>query len=305
MSWFVFGSLFALAACWGPTFLLIKIGVEEISPVMLTMIRCFTGACFLLIYTLATRRSFKPTLPYFKEIAVMAVIGNVLPFTFCAWAETMVQSSTAGIIEGTTPLITALFTILFVPHRKVPREQVEGLVLGFIGILVLFAPDILQIEASRDEWFFGKILLLGMAVCFAASFIYTKEKLENCPHIPAVCLQLFIATALLVVISFWTESSYHVTPLGIKCAALLGVFGTAIPWCFYFYLTRHATATDLSLAIYLLPVVAMVLGVVVLEETIRWNLGIGILIILFSLFFAGGFVSRIKFSRRQNPMLKG
>lgn len=302
-----FFGLLLLAALWGPTFLLIKIGVEEVSPLALTTVRCGSAALFLLLYCFLTRRSFVPVLSSGKHLLFMALFGNVVPFLSCAIGETMIQSSTAGIIEGSVPLIVALFTALFTPHRKLSNNEKMGIAIGFLGILIIFAPDILQTANHTDERFLGKLFLIVMAVSFAASFVYSKEKLEEVPHIPAVTIQLLLAFMILfgMTISIEGVSTFKDFSLNITIVTLvLGVLGTAFPWCVYFYLIKKGSAAQVSLAVYLLPVVAIVLGWFFLGEMLRWNLALGVAVILFSLLLASGMLRRRKKSDHDNPLLR-
>lgn len=237
----------------------------------------------------------------------MAVVGNIIPFYACAYAETMVQSSTAGIIEGTVPIITALFTVLFTPHQKLPKEQILGVALGFVGIVIIFAPDLLQHGSSTEERFLGKGLLVVMAIFFSASFVYSKERLENVPHIPCVALQMIIVTLILLPITFAVEgfqSFGNLTLSNSWALILLGTYGTAFPWCVYFYLIKRGGAAQVSLAVYLLPVVAIILGKVFLDEVLRWNLALGTAVILLSLLLAGGMISKKRIRNHDNPLLK-
>lgn len=302
-----FLGLALLGALWGPTFLLIKIGVETVSPLALTTVRVFSAAVFLILYCLITSRSFKQILPYWKDFLFMAIFGNVIPFLSCAWAETMVQSSTAGIIEGSVPVLTAILSVLFSSHRSLPKEQVWGIVLGFIGILVIFAPDLMMTESNTTELFFGKFLLMIMALSFAISFVFSKERLEDLPHIGGVALQMVMATLILfpatVVVEGWNAfEAFTYDSLGI--VLMLGIYGTAFPWCVYFYLIKRGSATQVSFAVYLLPVIAIVLGIIFLSEELSWNLVLGTAIILASLLLAGEMLSTEELSEHDNPILR-
>jgi drug/metabolite transporter (DMT)-like permease len=284
--------LFVLASLWGPTFLLVKIGVEVVSPLAFTTARCFFAALFLGIYCAATSRSLMPVLSAWKHLLFMALFGNVFAFLFCSIGETMVQSSTAGVIEGSVPLIVALLTALFTPHRSLSRNEILGIVIGFAGIVIVFLPDLLQVASgASEEHFLGKFFLILMAVSFASSFVYSKEKLENLPHIAGVTIQLLMATGILLGMTMSWEgvgSFYAFTPTITAVVLCLGIFGTAVPWCVYFYLIKRGSAAQVSLAVYLLPVIAIILGWAFLDEKLHWNLTVGTAIIVFSLFLAGG-----------------
>ncbi len=217
------------------------------------------------------------------------------------------QSSTAGIIEGSVPLVVAFFTALFTPHRRLSKNEKIGIAIGFIGVLAIFAPDIFQTPNHTDERFLGKVFLVVMAVSFAASFVYSKEKLDNVPHVAAVTVQLILAGLILLVMTLAMEGVSAFEGFNMKITAVtlsLGVFGTAFPWCVYFYLIKKGSAAQVSLAVYLLPVVAIILGWIFLDEKLRWNLALGVGLILFSLLLASGMLARRKKTDHDNPLLR-
>lgn len=278
-----------------------------VTPLALTTVRCVSAAIFLLLYCILTRRSLSAVLPSGKHLLFMAIFGNVVPFLCCAIGETMVQSSTAGIIEGSVPLIVALFTALFTPHRKLTKNEKLGIAIGFLGIMTIFAPDIMQTVNHSEERFLGKVFLVVMAVSFGASFVYSKEKLENIPHIAAVTVQLLLAGLILTTMTYFIEGMSVFKEFNLETTAIalsLGIMGTAFPWCVYFHLIKKGSAAQVSLAVYLLPVVAIILGWVFLDETLRWYLGVGVVLILFSLLLSSGMLAKRRKKDHDNPLLR-
>jgi drug/metabolite transporter (DMT)-like permease len=286
-----------LALLWGPTFLLTKIIVEEIHPITLAFLRCALGSLSLAGLLLYQKAEIRPLLKHWKAFATAGILGNALPFVFCCWGEVYLDSSTAGIFEGTIPIFTLFFTYLFSPETKLTKGQVYGVALGFIGLLFIFSPGISS-EGSfftfNDE-LLGKFLLLLMACSFAASFVYTKKACSTFPALPSVFLQLFFATIFLAPTLFFIgkQTLLAVPSTQIILMTLwLGSIGTATSWWLYYKLIQRVTAAELSLATYLCPIVAIALGMIFLGEELTWNLYLGTAMIILALGLGTGNVSK-------------
>ncbi|MFT4553772.1 MAG: drug/metabolite transporter (DMT)-like permease [Chlamydiales bacterium] len=285
-----------LASLWGPTFLFTKIIVEEIHPLTLSFLRCALGSLSLAIVLWFKKTEMRPLLKHWKKFAISGILGNALPFVFCSYGEVYVDSATAGIFEGTIPIFTLIFTYLFMPSQKLTRGQVYGVVLGFIGLLVIFAPGVSSSNffTFNDE-LLGKVYLLSMACCFAASFVYAKKYCASFPPLQGVFFQLFYsALFLLPTLAFvgnhtlLTLPSTHV----VLSTLWLGSIGTASSWCLYFFLLKRVSAAEVSLATYLCPIFAIALGMAFLGEEPSNNLYFGTLLIILALGFATGKVKK-------------
>lgn len=292
-----------LASLWGPTFLATKIIVQEIPPMTLSFLRCFLASLSLLVICKLQKQNLRPLLKNWKNFAIGGILGNALPFIFCSWGEIYVASSTAGIIEGIIPILTLIFAFLLNPKQKLSKEQLAGVFLGFIGLLVIFFPGILSKDPLingpyNNEETIGKTLLILMSCCFALNFVFTKQKFSSYPAISSVTMQMLYATIFLIPLTLYMESPLQLPIPSIKTILnmfALGSLGTAISWWLYNYLIKSISATQLSLATYLCPIFAIVLGIFFLEENPTWNLYLGITIIIMALALSCG---AIKFHKK-------
>ena len=286
-----------LASLWGPTFLFTKIIVEEVHPLTLSFLRCALGSLSLAVVLLFQKAKLRPLLKHWKAFTIAGILGNALPFIFCGWGEVYVDSATAGIFEGTIPIFTLLFTYMFTPSQKLTRGQIYGVALGFIGLLIIFTP-----EASASSSFFafndellGKALLLLMACCFAASFVYTKQACSSFSPLEGVFFQLFFsALFLLPTLAFVGNHSLLTVPSThvILSTIWLGSIGTASSWYLYYYLIKRVSAAEVSLATYLCPLFAIALGMLFLGEEPGKNLYLGTALIIMALGLATGKVKK-------------
>lgn len=152
----------ALALVWGNSFLFIKVAVEALHPLHVTLGRMVLGAATLLLALAVTRRRLPRDARLWGHFAVVSVALTTVPFTLFAYGEQHVSSVLAAIWNATTPLCTLLFTLLLLREERPTRAAVVGLGLGFVGVLVVLG-------AWRPM---SGGALAGSAACFGAAASY-------------------------------------------------------------------------------------------------------------------------------------
>jgi drug/metabolite transporter (DMT)-like permease len=252
----------ALGFMWGSSFLWIKVGVETIPPLSLIALRLLFG--FLVIATVvAIAREPLPRSPrQYGHLLVMAVVNIVLPFYLITWGEQSptIDSALASIINGTVPLFVLVLAPLFLPDERITLPRVSGLVVGFIGVVVLFAPNLVQLG---DSDLLPEVALLGSSVSYAAGAVYARRNVWGLrPMIPAL-FQVGFALVISAILALVIEQPIgRVTPApeAIVAVVWLGIFGSGLAYLAFFRILREAGATRASLVAYLLPVVGIGLG---------------------------------------------
>lgn len=279
----------ALALIWGASFLLIKVALEGISPPQLVLGRLGFG-CLVLGAVVVSRRKRLPRAPeMWKHLAFLAVIANVIPFFLFAWAESgRVTSGLAGVLNGTTPLLTLLIAIVALPDERATPTRMVGLGLGFGGVILIVGP-------WRQGTFAGEALgllaCLGAALCYGIAFNYTRRLVSGRGHAAVVlaCGQLMVATAIqLVVVALAGRQAVHLDWKIVGAVVGLGALGTGVAYLLYYSLIEDVGATTASMVTYLIPVVAVILGVVVLKEPVTWNLFVGAAVVITGVALAEG-----------------
>ncbi len=152
------------AACWGASFLFIKWGLEGLVPGQVALARLLFGTLFLGGWLLVTRTPLPRDRATWGHFAVLGILFCFAPFTLFAYAETLVDSGLAAILNATTPLWTLVMVLLFLPAERVTTRKVVGLLVGFAGVVVVALPQVTGLGA-RDA-------LLGQAACLAATACY-------------------------------------------------------------------------------------------------------------------------------------
>ena len=194
-------------------------------------------------------------------------------------AEQTVNSSTAGIINATTPLWTVLLALAVRHQKTVTSWQVAGLFVGFIGAVLIFTPW----STAAGLTSAGALECLAASVSYAVSYVYMDKFLARRgigPVVLSACQLGAAAVMLAIALAVTGVRTPHVTAVSVAAIAVLGVVGTGFAYVLNYQIITSEGATVASTVTYLLPVVAIVLGVVVLSETITVSALVGIALVL-------------------------
>lgn len=280
--WFL---LLLLAALWSPSFLAIKIGLQDIPPLSLAAARLAIAS--LLTYGLMRWKgnSLPNTLEFWKKFAVMGLFANALPFALLMIGETLASSALAAIVSGFTPVGTAVIAHFAIEGERLSGRTLIGITMGFIGIGVLFLPALLSQSGSQHD---GSNVVLGliafavMAISYSVAGVYGRKTLRGYPQFVGPTAQLFTATLLLLpFVLIFERNQLQVPALPSLGAALwLGVIATGFAYVVYYRLLEVSSATFLSLVTFLLPPFGALIGVIFLDEHLAWNAVAGCTLIL-------------------------
>jgi drug/metabolite transporter (DMT)-like permease len=278
LDWLIF---LTLGFMWGSSYLFIKIGVEEGGLPPLTLIALRLGIGFaILAAVVALAREPLPREPrMYGHLVVMAVINIVLPFWLITWAEQSVESSLASILNGTVPLFVIVIAALFLRDEPITVNRVVGLLVGFVGVVILTSRGLGSVGQSNLT---GEIALIGSAISYAAGNVYARRNVQGLrPMIPAVFqvgFALVITTAL--AFAFERPLELRLNREAIVAVVWLGVLGSAFAYLAYFRLLKRWGATRTSMVAYLLPVFGIVLGFLVLSEPVDGRLLVGTALVI-------------------------
>ena len=268
-----------LALIWGSAFLWIKLADRGFSPVEVTLARLALGAAVLFAIVLARREKIPRQGRLWAHIVVAALFANAVPYLLFAVAEQTVNSSTAGIINATTPLWTVLLALAVRHQKTVTNWQAAGLFVGFIGAVLIFTPW----STAAGLTSAGALECLAASVSYAVSYVYMDKFLARRgigPVVLSACQLGAAAVMLAIALAVTGVRTPHVTVVSVAAIAVLGVVGTGFAYVLNYQVITSEGATVASTVTYLLPVVAIFLGVVVLSETITVSALVGIALVL-------------------------
>ena len=268
-AWLLFALLSVL---WGVPYLMIKVAVAEVSVPFLVFARSAVGAAVLL--PIAVRdHGFARLSGHWIPVAAFALVELIVPWGLLAHGEIRLNSSTAGLLVATTPIITVMLGSMLggsEPLGAVPRT---GLAVGFAGVAALAGP-----ELGGD--FRSVVEIVVAAACYACGSIVAARWLKNVPATPmtVACLTLAAAVYLPSALMTWPHSLP--SPRVIAAIVSLGVACTALAFAAFFLLIREVGAERAVVITYVAPAVAVAAGVSMLSEPLDVRLVLSFVLIL-------------------------
>lgn len=266
-----YAAFVTICIVWGTTYLFIRIAVETIPPLLLTAVR-YLGAGAIL-FAIATLRGDR--LPrdrrVLRELAVVGMllvgIGNLT----VVWAEQWVPSGIAALLVATAPFWATVMEAFRSGGERVQRLRIVGMLLGFVGVALLVTPGGAG-GAFDHRFLLGAIAIQIGCVGWQYGTSRGKYNLANLPPIMSSALQALFGGMIVGVagVSVGELPRFHVTTRTLFALLYLMIFGSVIAFTAYVYAMRSIRMTTLSLYSYVNPVVAVILGWLVLNERLTW-----------------------------------
>ncbi|KTT59172.1 membrane protein [Pseudomonas oryzihabitans] len=247
----------ALGLCWGANFIYMKLAADFISPAQLTLLR--VGCGFVPLALVAWQRGVLRLdqwrlLPHFL---VMALLATAFYYFAIAKGTALLPSAVAGVLGGTIALFTTLASLMFLRAERPNAAMVAGVLLGFLGVVLLIAPWQAAGLALDGQ---GVLWMLGAAALFGRSYVYVSRYLapHGLPPLALVTWQMGLALpALLLVTDTSGLAALWQHP---RALAGVGVLGTGMAFLLYYALLERLGAVASAAATYLTPAVALAIG---------------------------------------------
>lgn len=281
------GIYIALGIVWGCSFIFIKLGLEFLTPFGVAFGRCALGALALLIYSRIKKISLVKDRRMLGHLWVVSLLLNVIPGILFALAETQVTSILAGIINAVTPLMTLIAIILVSRNEPPTKPQVIGLLIGFLGVLtVLGAWNGL---GTNPLW--AILVLLAAVTCYGFSFPYSRRFILPANLSPESMATTQVSLGALTLLPLFifdgvNGNDYAIGP--VLAMVALGVFGSGFAYIWNFTIMRAAGSAIASSVTYVTPVVAVIVGLIFLQEKLHWYEPVGAIVVLLGAAIAQG-----------------
>ena len=271
MDWALFAGI---SMIWGSSFLLMAIGLDAFEPGVVTLLRVGLGAAALWLVPQA--RSVKIERHDWPRVVFLSVVWVAIPFTLFPIAQQYVNSAVAGMLNGATPVFAAAIAVILL--GRLPRAvTIAGLAIGLLGVIAISAPSIS--EGSSEA--LGAILILVATVCYGVAINVAAPVQQHYGSIPLMARMLALATIWIAPLGLLDvpESTFAWGPL--VATVVVGVVGTGLAFVIFGNLVGSVGSTRASFITYMIPVVAIVLGVVFRGDVVAplSVVGVGLVII--------------------------
>jgi len=258
--------LLTLSLLWGGSFFFVEVIISELPPLTVVFLRVVLAAIALWLFAIVIGLRPPMTIGAWTAFLIMGLLNNVIPFTLIVWGQTHIASGLASILNATTPLFTVIVAGFLLVDERTTSMKLIGVIIGFIGVILMIGPSALS---GLETDVLAQIAVLGAAVSYAFAGVFGRR---------------FKAMGIEVITSI----------IG------LAILSTAVAYILYFRILASAGATNLLLVTFLIPISAILLGSLVLGESLELIHYLGMALIGFGLSAIDGRLWRRK-RRLESP----
>jgi drug/metabolite transporter (DMT)-like permease len=290
--------LLVLTGLWGSSFLFIEIALRELEPTVVIVLRLLLAALVLvpvLALRFGTGGAYGRLREAWRPLLVLGAVNAALPFTLIAWGQKHIDSGIAAIANASLPIFVALLAIRFRPSERVTGSRAVGIVSGIVGVAVLTGAN------PEGGWW----AVAGTLAVVTAAFLYAVGALYAQTHVEAVdpivlATGSTIAGALLLLPVSAVQAPSQLPGWEVWVAvSVLGIGGMALGQFVYYVMLESHGSTKATLVTYLLPGMAVVLGIVFLDEALTVAAVVGLALVLLGVALGSGLLHP---ARRREPV---
>jgi drug/metabolite transporter (DMT)-like permease len=271
----------ALGLIWGGSFLFIKLGVQDMSPTVVVLIRSASGAAVLALIMLVTRRSLVG--PHLRSrlfaFGFMAVFNALLPWVAIAWGETRISSGLASILNSTTTLWAAVLIYWVIPKERPSALNYLGVLVGLSGVVILVTPDLSQHGISGNV--LGALAVVLASISYAISALFARTKMRGWNVYEQSIGQLTATAVLALPLAAPAIPHVHLQLISIAAVLALGIGGSGIAYLLYYYTMNTLGPVRATGVTFVVPITAVFWGVVLLRESLTVAVVVGMVVTLF------------------------
>ena len=267
-----------LGALWGSAFMFIKVATPEFGPIALVNARLIIASCIFLPILLKSKY-IHLLKPIWRQVLVLAILNNAIPFTLFSYASFGADSNILAILNATTAFNTMIIAYIWI-GENVSLKQLFGLLLGFIGIFILVNPQ------NSETTLISSISALLGSFFYSFSTVYIQRQSVNANKMVLIGWSIIFSSVIMlpVTIFYLPDSIPSISAIG--SAIWLGAISTGLGFLGYVRLIDKIGAVKTSTVAYFLPVFGIIWGAVFLDEIISSTIIIGCLIVLIGIYFA-------------------
>lgn len=260
-----------LCLIWGSTWLFIKLGLDDLPPFTFAGIRFVIASAILFAIIKVRRLTLPRTRADWMFLAVTGLLSFSLNYGLLFWGEQYISSGLAALLQATIPAFGLVIAHFYLPGEQMTPVKIFGVVVGVLGVGVVFSN---QLHAAGSRALFGSGAIVLGAAC--AAYANVLVKVRGAKLDPAILAggQMFFGLIPLLLIGIPLEGNplhFHWTRMAVVALFYLAIVGSVIAFLLYYWLVQHMDVTNTMLIALVTPVIAVILGVVVLSEELNWR----------------------------------
>jgi len=272
--------LVLLSMLWGGSYFFVEIALEEWSPLLIVAVRIVIASIVIWGIVLAAGLPVPRSRSAWMAFFFMGLLNNVFPFLLIVWGQKEIESGLAAILTAAAPIFSVIVAGVWLKDEPVTRPKLLGAVLGLIGVVVLIGPSAL---AGLDVNLLAQVAVLGGALSYAFAGVYARRFTRmNIDPIVAAAGQLLMSSLIMILLASVLDAPNQLIESSARvwiAVGLMAVFSTALAYILYFRLLASAGATNAILVTLLIPVTAILLGALILDERLLWVHFLGMAVI--------------------------
>ena len=274
-----------LCLIWGSTWLFIKLGLEDLPPFIFAGIRFVIAVSILFVIIKLRGLSLPRDRSSWLLLAVTGVLAFTCNYGLVFWGEQYVTSGLAALLQATIPAFGLVMAHFYLPGERMTFAKILGVVMGVAGVAVVFSN---QLSVSGKQALAGCAGLVVGSAC--AAYANVLVKMRGAHMNPAILAggQMIFGLIPLLIIGFSFEGNplgFHWTKMAIVALLYLAIVGSVAAFLLYYWLVQHMDVTKTMLVALVTPVVAVILGMIVLHEELHWRTLIGGVMIISGIAF--------------------
>jgi drug/metabolite transporter (DMT)-like permease len=283
----IVGGFLLTSIIWGSTWLVIKVGLDSIPPFYAATLRFLVAMSVLFLINLV-RGSSLPTDAESRKIYLIAgLLSFSFPFALVYWGQQYIPSGLSSILFALYPLIVGIFSHFMLPSEPLNVFKVSGIVLGFSGVVMIFARDV---QWSTGNATFGMVAIIASSILQAWSLILIKKHGKNIDafHMNFGGMLIGVVILALFALIFENFSDIKLDFKGVGSVFYLGILGSVVTFSVYFWMLKKVEAVYLSLLAFVTPILAVILGSIILNEKLDFHVAYGGGLVLTGILLANG-----------------
>ena len=267
-----------LGALWGSAFMFIKVATPEFGPIALVNTRLLI-ASLIFLPILLQKKYIHLLKPIWKQVLVLSIMNNAIPFTLFSYASFGADSNILAILNATTAFNTMIIAYLWI-GESVSLKQLFGLILGFIGIFILVNPQ------NSDTTLIASLSALLAAFFYSYSTVYIQRQSVNANKMVLIGWSIVFSAVFMIPVSIFNLPETLPSASAIGSAFWLGAVSTGLGFLGYVRLIDKIGAVKTSTVAYFLPVFGIMWGSIFLDEKITYTIILGCLIVLIGIYLS-------------------